>query len=425
MLLDRSKQDNVTAAERIAAQVGAMPLALEQVASFIEVAQVSLAKYAQLLESHKTDLLSQRSPFTDYTGSAYSVFDLNRQAARASNRASDDLLISISFIAPQLIPRWLLPALMNSELSEVEQLGLLADLSSRSLISLDLTHIEIHPLHQAFIRESLSTNERHRRATDLALRLSRCFPDDESSAYWPVSQQLVDHVGSLVDHLDIAHCEVEDIEILLNNTGTYLAVRGRVIEALPLAEGALNIAQRIYGPGNSKLARVMISMAVVLDDLGRRESARGYLNRAVDILESAASPDLQDRYLLGVAYSNWGSSLLEDSLTDDAEKMFKRAKQIHEAVYGTTHYSTAIDINNLGRVKREQQDWQAAFELFDQSVKLMRHAISKTDFRLDVSLHCRASALFNLKREGAAIRDLREALDILDSLFPEPINRFS
>lgn len=84
-LVQRTGLKDTAAATRIANSFDCLPLALEQAASYIQVAGIDFHDYEQLLEEHRPEVLDEKSPFTEYPESVYSALMLN------VDRASDGL----------------------------------------------------------------------------------------------------------------------------------------------------------------------------------------------------------------------------------------------------------------------------------------------------------------------------------------------
>ncbi len=425
MLTSRSGQDDEAAARRIAEAVERSPLALEQVAAYVEESQVSLSSYEFLLERRRTELLQKPSSYTDYPETVYSAFTLTLDAVNDRGHDASALLACLAYLQPDSIPRWLARSLISElmfltgkEVDEIQFLDMVSDLQCYSLVTADTSYLSTHSLIQAFIREAANAEKPYGYADFVVGHLAGIFPDDESSSRWSISSELIDHVVQAVGTVDLDTCDRPEVEALVNNAGMYLNIRGRNDESLSLLRSALAMADRIYSSGSPNLARGMINLATALDARGQRVEAQSLMVSAIGILEHVRHPDQHTRHLLGIGYSNLGSSYLEEKKTDLARKYFRKAQRTHAIHLGKSHYSTAIDTQNLGRVSREEQKWEDANRLFDESLHTLRKVLEPNDFRLAAALHSRASARFNLDDSDGAIRDLREALTILDNIFP-------
>ena len=141
------------AAAQIAAELGFLPLALDQAAAYIVQQRISLAAY---LASLRRNPARMHAAGSDAQRTIARLWDLHITAIRDRSPAAARLLGVLARYAPDAIPRAMLGGTAAREDTD-EALGLLA---SYSMITLTTETVSIHRLLQAVI---LTLPGRHRR----------------------------------------------------------------------------------------------------------------------------------------------------------------------------------------------------------------------------------------------------------------------
>ena len=424
MLLGRSRPRDPDSATRLAIALDAMPLALEQVAAYVEQSDISLPEYETLLDQHRSSLLSRPSPFTDYTESVYSVFQLTVERLRSTLPYSDALLAYASLMDSISVPKWLLEIpLRNLIESKGEQytplmfLDSLAGILAYSLAVSEDEYVLFHPLVQLFILDSLEDDLKHQIAAFLLNPMTYVYPQEiESSATWSQHADLINHVTSILGHTEITSLNDAFDWSLLNRPGLYLQLMDRHADAERVLGVAYDVAQVAFPFNSVQVATARSNLASVLADLDQVAKAIELLEESISILESLPRHDRQVRDTLGRCYSNRGGLALRLGDNERALALFGRAKGIHQADLGRNHFSTGIDINNIGTVYRELKDWPKAYRFFAQAVEIHREQTDGDSYRLSISLFNLATAAFNMGHVQEAANLLREALSFQEQL---------
>ena len=165
------------AAEQLAAELGDLPLALEQAGAYITAKQARLRDYLASFRRRRLELLGRSQPVAgNYPAGIATAWSLNFQQVEEVSAASADLLRLSAFLHPDEIPVYLVvqgslllgpeiaDALQGVEHDPVRLNELLAPLARYSLIDWDPQgrQYSMHPLIQEVVRESLDESERSR-----------------------------------------------------------------------------------------------------------------------------------------------------------------------------------------------------------------------------------------------------------------------
>ena len=189
------------AAGSIAAELGYLPLALDQAAAYIGQTHISLTEYVRRLREHPADMYAAGGGSAQRTIAR--VWDITIDAIQARHPAAVTLLHILACYAPDNIPRVILGGSDDPDrLAVDEALGVLA---SYSMITLTPETVSLHRLVQAVIlaRQAPENGEaafggESPLATALKW-LNQAMPADPATnvAGWPLLRALIPHAENV------------------------------------------------------------------------------------------------------------------------------------------------------------------------------------------------------------------------------------
>jgi hypothetical protein len=189
--------------------VGDLPLALAEIAGYVEQTRIELGEYLNLLQGRARELFGMAG--VGSTGLSAGEADRRRVATvwsvsldeiRARAASAESLMTLFAFLAPA-IPRTLPgehPEALPEPLAEVVADPLAYNAALRvlgefSMVALDPTTLVVHRLVQAVVRARLDPVEEQawaERAIDL---LRATFPDESREVHrWPECERLLPHL---------------------------------------------------------------------------------------------------------------------------------------------------------------------------------------------------------------------------------------
>jgi len=247
--------------------------------------------------------------------------------------------------------------------------------------------------------------------------LSFVFPSEvEDSSTWPICDQIIDHVVSAAMHADYRSWSDEYIHALYANAGTYLHEIGRDQQAYELLNAAYQDELLTYGEDDPRVALAMNNLINTLGDLERIDEAIGFGLKAVSILTKDDRTRSEYNIALGKLYSNISRIYLhKNNDYDSAISYLKKAYEIHRDSLGEQHFTTAIDLNNIGTVYRKEGKWPQAYDYFQRAVSIHRSQLQAGGYRLAIAIYNLATASYNLGLFVMTKRLLREAIAMNDS----------
>ncbi|WP_158634093.1 ATP-binding protein [Amycolatopsis sp. WAC 04169] len=404
-------------ADMVCAELGHLPLAIEQAGAYMAETHTTPGKYLRLL---------RQSPAAMYGKTAEGA-QAQRTMARiwriTLDRLADAPLVGallrvLAWYASDNIPAYLLDGLAD-ELAVSEALGRLA---AYAMITRSSETISVHRLVQAVTRTP-DTDDPHRTPHDInharnhaAHTLAQALEglNYEAPQDWSRLRILLPHVEALASHTKPDDDTIDTV-VALDGISRFLKAQGAVASVTVYLRRCLSSSQRILGPDHpetlasrNNLASsyqeagdldqaISLHQATLADreqvlgpehpetlasrnNLASAYRAKGDLGRAIPLLESAvadyervlgfADPGtLASRNNLATAYQAAGDParaipLLETTLAN------------YERVLGTEHPGTLASRNNLATAYQEVGNLERAIPLLETTLATRDRVLS-------------------------------------------------
>jgi len=425
---DRSEtQDDEELANSLARKLDGLPIALEQVAAYINHRRIGFQTYLDKFEDARKEVLKWHdNKLQDYPKPVLIAWQTTEDQLTLMEKT---VLRLASFMAPESIPAILFeekPEIIRTAIElyakengeDLQQdttkptdiRDVLAELSGWSMIKLTEKSFYVHRLVQDSVRLRIP-DETIESWTEVALVMVRGFIPDDTSAgdirSWDVWNIISPHVlaiteygnnakipeptGWLMNSLALYYytkASFEVVELLfrkalainentvgpnhqntascLNNLAGLLQATNRLDEAEPLMRRALSIDESSFGANHPNVARDLNNLAVLLQDTNRLDEAEPLMKRALSIDESSFGADHPN---VAIRLNNLAQLLQATNRLDEAEPLMRRALAIDESSFGADHPNVAIRLNNLALLLQ-------ATNRLDQAEPLMRRAMA-------------------------------------------------
>jgi tetratricopeptide (TPR) repeat protein len=382
-------QADLTGADRLCAETGWLPLAVEQAGAYLAQARITPVAYLDLLA---------RFPARMFTATAEGG-DAQRTMARIWHVTLDRLadtplagrvLRHLAWYAPDAIPRTLLADVFDEpDLSEA-----LGRLAAYSMITLTGDTIGVHRLVQALTRTPDSTDP-HRQPADIttardttatALTAALTGTDYRLPAHWPVFQTVLPHARALLDHTDT---DTEPLCDLANRLGIYVYGQGDTTTAIALHTRAARSYQRLQGPDHPDTLTSRNNLASAYGLAGDLGQAIPLFEATLADSERALGPDhpdtLTSRNNLASAYGLAGD-------LGQAIPLFEATLADSERALGPDHPDTLASRNNLAGAYRSAGDLERAIPLHEATLADRQRVLGPDHPDTLTSRHTLASA---------------------------------
>lgn len=340
-------------ADRIAAAVGDLPLAVEQAGCFLTDTGIDSADYLELLVTEPT-LAGLADPTIDRHPGLVAVVEAGAARLATANGVAADFLNQVAFCAPEplpLVPRSgaAPPSKFGVSVGNVAVTAkIVRDVTRLGLVRLSGTAIQAHRLVQVLLRARLSPEERadaHSAALALVSTANPGDPNDTSN--WLGYATIVPHVQSLIESTEYARrlsAEPAEFRTLVLDVARYLDVSGQYEVGRSLIEKAHRNWSETLGPDHETTLQAAVRLGVFLWHSGQLVQARGLDTDSLARLRRVLGEDHPDTLS---AANNLGATLEALGEYEAARAVFTDTLARRRRVLGESHSETLLTANNL------------------------------------------------------------------------------
>lgn len=359
------------AADALAAELGYLPLALEQAAALQSETGMSIDEYLRLLKDHTVSILAEgKSP--DYPLSMTAAWKLSVSTLERYQAEAVALLRLCAFLGPEPVPRDLFPR--GASALEPALRGLLADpirlaraireLGRFALIRIDGRTVITHRLIQALLRDDLTAQEQEQYRAEAHLVLATGAPQDpEDDKLWPRFAELVAHVAATRLELSVN----ETVRNFAVNMIRYLYNSGDLGAAQSFAELFIKAWTPVTPQGDLQLLRAQRERANVLRSLGQYGDAYDLDDATLQVATGAFGE--RDPFTLGMT-SGFSADMRARGDFARALEVDSRSLGTHREVLGAEHPQTLRAANNLAVDYGLNSRYPEARDLYAETYRL-------------------------------------------------------
>ncbi|GAA2729383.1 FxSxx-COOH system tetratricopeptide repeat protein [Actinocorallia aurantiaca] len=367
-------------AERLAHELGDLPLALEQAGALQAETGMGVEEYLRLLEAETQQLLSHGKP-TEYPLSmtaawAISVARLNEKLPEAIA-----LLRCCAFFGPEPIPRdaftRVSPEAMAQLSPELRQLlanpimlsKVIGELGRYALAKIDTPArtVQIHRLIQALLREERDIDQHAALQHEVHILLAGYAPE------LPSDTSTWEKFGHLLGHMEpakVAECEQPTVREMALRVVRFLFASGDYGYARIFAQRFLDEWAERSGELHPDVFKMALEYANVRRELGEYAQVAEYNTEKFQQAEEAfgASHEITLRFLRGIPADLRGVGDFQEARWK-GEEVMRRA----ESTFGPDDPFTLRAVNNLGVDYGLSSDYQGAKDLHMRAFQGLVH----------------------------------------------------
>ncbi|MBE9005109.1 tetratricopeptide repeat protein [Fortiea sp. LEGE XX443] len=170
----------------------------------------------------------------------------------------------------------------------------------------------------------------------------------------------------------------------LNEQVVKLYQEGKYTTAIPLAERALAIREKVLGKEHPDVASSLNNLALLYDSQGNYQQAEPLYLRSLAILEKVLGKEHPD---VASSLNNLAELYRTQGNYQQAEPLFLRSLAIAEKVLGNVHPDVASSLNNLALLYDSQGNYQQAEPLFLRSLAIWEKVLGKEHPDVALSLN--------------------------------------
>jgi CHAT domain-containing protein/Tfp pilus assembly protein PilF len=161
--------------------------------------------------------------------------------------------------------------------------------------------------------------------------------------------------------------EHPDVAESLNNLANLYGELGNYSQAEPLHQRALAIAEKVLGPEHPDVARSLNNLAALYRDMGNYSQAEPLYQRALAIYEKVLEPE---HLAVAISLNNLAGLYQVQGNYSQAELLYQRSLAIREKVMGPEHPYVATSLNSLAELYREMGNYSQAEPLHQRSLAI-------------------------------------------------------
>jgi tetratricopeptide (TPR) repeat protein len=425
-LLERTKETRIKTdadeelAEKLAAELGYLPLALEQAGAYIAHNGCSMAEYIEEWEAEREDVLGWYDEREmQYPAAVAATYERTFERLSIGARA---LLRLAGLLAPELIPTAMfeegseivseaMKILDEDTEAEFDCKEALSELAAYSMITREEGGFTVHRIVQEVVRGRIGQDER-RDWIEKALRIVDDYAPTESYDVrtWPVMDVVRPHAEVIARVADEAGI-IKPTDRLMAVLGEYFRGKGLYGEAEQWVRRAFEIGEESLGPNHPNVATLVNNLAGLLLDTNRSDEAEPMLRRVVKILKNPGGEPLPN---YSGALNNLAGLLRDTNRLDEAEQMMRRALEIDEASLGPSHPKVGIRLGNLAEMLREMRRYEEAEPLYRRAIEIGEAALGPKHPTVAIRLNNLAGLLRDTNRFDEAEPLYRRALKIYE-----------
>ena len=337
-------------ADALAAELGDLPLALEQAGALQAETGMPVDEYLRLLREQVSRIMAEgKSP--DYPQSMTAAWRLSVSTLEQQLPEAVVLLRCCAFFSPEPIPRDIFPRgaqALTSELGElladpIRLARAVRELGRFALVRLDGRTIVIHRLIQALLRDTLSPDEQASFREQAHLILAIGAPKNPNdNRLWPRYVELVAHASSVSTQLE--RSEDETVRRFAIDMVRYLYNTGDLDAARVFAERFIKQWSSNTPSSDMLLLRMQRHLANVFRDLGQYSASYSLDEETLHVAREALGE--RDQFTLNVTNS-FGADLRARGNFAEALELDRNSFEMHKAELGAENPQTLRVANNL------------------------------------------------------------------------------
>lgn len=401
---DNPDPDVWPGAADLVAELGCLPLAVDQVGAYLHQTSLTPTAYLNLLRDQPEVFLGRTPEGAVGERTIAQVWQVTLEHLSARTPLAGDLLRILAWLAPEAIPRTYLVPLTRSRPGAhrrkrwrrtqrgwgtealTDQAGLtdvLGLLAAYNMITLTAETISMHRLVQAVARTPDPENP-HRRADQItvardttALLLARAQPwlvGDPS--VWPALRELLPHLTAYIDHAPPA-TDTAATEMLLCEVGTFLYEHQVLDLATLYLQRSVTVSERLNG-------RDAPETLASRNNLADAYRLAGALDRAIPLLESVLSDCERvlgaDHHNTLQTKTNIANAHLAAGDPDRAIPMLEAVLTARERVLGINNLYTLYSRSNLAIAVEAAGDRTRAIAMFEATLATAERILGSDNY---------------------------------------------
>jgi tetratricopeptide (TPR) repeat protein len=361
-----------TNADRLAKELGDLPLALEQAGAMLSETGMLADEYLRLLKEHVTAIMAEGKSL-DYPYSMTAAWKLSVNALKGQQAL--ELLRCCAFFGPEPIPSDVLRTGVQETgtpvaemLSDPIQMSrAMGELGRYALVTLDGNAVKVHRLIQALLRDELTEQQRASYRHEAHLIMAAAAPaDPDAAAAWPQFRDLLPHVNA--DSTELHRSREPAVRNLARGIMRYLYQSGDYTSALALTERFIEQWTKDSGPDDSDVLRAQRHLGNIQRLLGHYPEAYKVTEETLARCRATLGED--DPRTLSVR-TGFAADLRARGSFAEARQLDEESRALLEHSYGPDDSRTLRLLSSLALGHGLISDYETARDLYQLAFRGM------------------------------------------------------
>jgi len=357
-------------ADRLAKELGHLPLALEQAGAMLAETGMPADEYLRLLREHAGEIMNEGPP-SGYPRSMTAAWKLSVDAVKRSRPQALEVLRCCAFFGPEPIPRDVFRrgvqetrTVVGVVLSNpIATASVMRELARYALITLDGNAVKVHRLIQALLRDELTEEQQAAYRHEAHLIMAAAAPQDPDKAEtWQRFKDLLPHVNA--EATELHRSREFEVRSLARGVIRYLYLSGDYASALTLTERFIEQWTRDSGPDDENVLRTQRHLGNILRLIGRYSEAYQVTEETLARSQANLGPD--DPTTLSLR-TGFGADLRAYGSFAAARELDTESRILLERKYGPKDPRTLRLLSSLATDYGLMSDYSTAQELFEQA----------------------------------------------------------
>lgn len=350
------------------------PLDVSVAAYYLKTTNISYKEYLKKLESYSNDLSNVQENILKETGtyhkSRYSIITLSLENLIKSHKDFGELLLFVSLLDSQNIPKDLLNQYKNDVIVDnfiyhLKKYSLItSNFSDRETIPNFSIHRSTQAIALSYLTKKLNVLNKNKKTEEICNTFVDYIVDKIERRDFLQMKFLSTHCLVLLSHEHLL-TNVMKASILGELGGIY-AHQGFYEKAKKLLEKSLELLDIKKHP--ITFAHTSIYLGKIYNSLGYYEESIDLFNNTVKIYEKHSKNNMDLAKILGYL----GSIYRKTGKYKKAQNLLEKSLMLYKRHVSNNHVLIPWVSGNLGHIFHEQGDYERARVLFEQNLKIYK-----------------------------------------------------
>jgi hypothetical protein len=366
-------------ADRLAKELGHLPLALEQAGAMLAETGMAADEYLRLLKEDAGEIMNEAPP-SGYPRSMTAAWRLSVDAVKRGRPQALEVLRCCAFFGPEAIPRDVFRRGVQATDTVVGQVlsnpiataSIMRELARYALITLDGNAVKVHRLIQALIRADLTAEQQAAYRHEAQLIMAAAVPENpDDSTTWNRFEGLLPHVNAEATELHLSR-EFE-VRSLARGVIRWLYMSGDYTSALTLTERFIEQWARDSGPDDENVLRAQRHLGNIQRLMGRYAEAYQVTDESLTRARAVLGED--DPTTLSLR-TGFGADLRATGSFAAARELDTESRTLIERKYPSKDPRTLRLLSSLATDHGLMSDYSTAQQMFELAFVGMNSANS-------------------------------------------------